>query len=168
MVVLGLDASTRTVGFAFTKDGKILDTGFYDISDISGNRDKAHYVVNKLKINPLTEKVEQVNLEAALSGFSGPSNRAVVIKLMRFNAVLEYVLQDNFPKVILIGAQTARKQVLGAARIDGMKPKEFVRMKFEKMFDLSEFEVKNKRGTPDKRMEDVRDACVMSLYVPPS
>ena len=31
MVILGLDASTTCVGYAFTKDKKILDMGFIDI-----------------------------------------------------------------------------------------------------------------------------------------
>lgn len=167
-MILGLDASTTTVGWAFTNSGSILDAGFYDISDIIGNRNKSKYVVDKLKANPLSSSTTSVNLEGSLSGFSGPSSRTVVVMLARYNAVLEYVLQNNFPKVNLVGAQTARKQVLGAARLDGMKPKEFVKMKFEKMFDLSKFEIKNKKGLSDKRMEDVRDAVVMSLYVPAS
>ena len=31
MVTLGIDASTTCVGYAFTKDKKILDMGFIDI-----------------------------------------------------------------------------------------------------------------------------------------
>ena len=31
MVILGLDVSTTTIGYAFTKNRKILDMGFIDI-----------------------------------------------------------------------------------------------------------------------------------------
>jgi hypothetical protein len=163
MVRLGLDASTRTCGWAVTESEKILDAGFWDLSDLIGNRDKVQYIVDQIK--KLSHSIEEINLEGSLSGFSGPSSRTVVIMLARFNAVLEYVLQDNFPKVNLVGAMTARKQVLGAARLAGVKPKEFVKMKLSKLYDLSEWEISNKRGDPEKRNEDMRDAVIMSLFV---
>jgi RNase H-fold protein (predicted Holliday junction resolvase) len=34
MVILGLDSSTSTTGWAFSKDGKVLDAGYIDIKDI--------------------------------------------------------------------------------------------------------------------------------------
>jgi hypothetical protein len=168
MISLGLDASTTCVGWAFTSGSVILDCGFYDISDYKGNRLKSHRVISLLADNPLIKNIGRVNLEGSLSGFSGPSSRTVVMMLARYNSVLEYVLQDSFRvPVNLVGAMTARKQVLGAARLEGMKPKEFVKMKMDKLYDLSKWEVKNKKGNVDKRMEDVRDACVIALYNPP-
>jgi hypothetical protein len=162
---LGLDASTTTVGYAFTEDEEILDAGFFNIKDIEGNREKAAYVIGKLQENPLIEKVADINLEGSLSGFAGPSSRTVVVMLARWNAVFEYALEDHFKrKINLVGAQTARKKVLGAARLDGIKPKEFVKMKMDKLYDLSPWEIKNKKGEPDKRMEDVRDAVVIALW----
>ena len=167
MISLGLDASTSTVGFAFVEDKKILSAGFIDVSKVEGNRSKAWFVVDFLKKNLLVDKVEQINLEASLSGFSGPSNRKVVILLARYNAVLEYVLQDWFKKrVNLVNVSTARKQAFGKARIKGVKSKAFVESQISKLYDLSKWEIKNKKGTLDKRIEDVRDAIVIALFTP--
>jgi hypothetical protein len=165
MISLGLDVSTTVCGYAFTSASIILDAGAINISDTKTNRLKVHQVVSKLKSNSLIDNIGQINLEGSLSGFSGPSSRTVVVMLARFSAVLEYVLQDNFSVPInLVVAQTARKQVLGAARCEGIKPKEFVKIKLEKIYDLSPWTILNKRGNPDKKMEDVRDAIIMSLY----
>jgi len=164
---LGFDASTTTVGWALSEDGKIKDAGFIDISDIKPNREKAKLVIDKMKAHSLIDTVENINLEDSLSGFAGPSSRTVVVMLARWNAIFEYALEDAFGKKInLVGAMTARKQVLGAARLDGIKPKEFVKMKMDKMYDLTPWTVYNKKNNPDKRMEDVRDSIVISLYNP--
>ena len=44
MVTLGLDASTNCVGYAFTKDKKILDMGFIDIKKEKTPKDKVQKV----------------------------------------------------------------------------------------------------------------------------
>jgi hypothetical protein len=164
-MILGLDASTSTVGYAFSNSGDVIDAGFIDISDIKNNREKAAKVVDILKNHPLADKITTINLEGSLSGFAGPSSRTVVILLARWNAVLEYALQDAFNiNINLVGAMTARKQVFGASRVTGIKPKEFVKERLDNMIDISRWQIKNKKGNVDKRIEDVRDAIVMSLY----
>lgn len=164
-MILGLDASTSTVGYAFSLMGEVKGAGFIDISGIKGNREKADKVVEVLKNNSLSKNLTTINLEGSLSGFAGPSSRTVVILLARWNAVLEYALQDAFDiKINLVGAMTARKQVFGASRVAGIKPKDFVRERLDKMIDISQWSVVNKKGNVDKRIEDVRDAIVMSLY----
>ena len=62
-----------------------------------------------------------------------------------------------------IHAQTARKKALGAARVKGVKPKVFVKESIERMYDMTPWIIKNTKGNDDKRMEDVRDAIVLSL-----
>ncbi len=162
MITLGLDASTSCVGYAYTEDGKILSAGFIDISKIVGNRQKAWYVVGILKSHPHIEKVGPINLEASLAGFSGAN---VVVLLAKWNAVLEYVLEDAFSKKInLVNVSTARKQVFGMARIKGMDSKLFVKTKLEQMFDMTPWQTLNKLKNLDKRCEDAYDAVVMSLY----
>jgi hypothetical protein len=168
MITLGFDASSVTVGFSFVEDKKILDCGFIDISKIEGNRSKAWFVIETLKNHVLISNVGKINLEASLSGFAGPSNRSVVILLARWNAVFEYVLEDYFKKNInLINVATARKQVFGKAKIKGMKPKEYVKMMMDKLYDLTPWERINKIGNVDRRIEDVRDAVVIALYNSP-
>ena len=167
MVSLGFDASSTCVGWAFTENGKILDCGFIDISDISGNRAKAWYVIEKLHDHALISKVEQINLESSLSGFGGPANRSVVILLARWNAIFEYVLEDHFKRSInLVNVATARKQVFGKASSPGLKPKEYVKVMIESKFDMKPWIVLNRNKVPDKKNEDTYDAVVMSLYTP--
>ena len=100
MISLGFDASSTVVGYAFTEDKKILDAGFVDISKVVGNREKAWFVIEHLKTHFLIDKIEQINLEGSLAGFSGPSSRTVVIMLARWNAILEYVLGEYYGKKI--------------------------------------------------------------------
>ena len=169
MVSLGLDASTTTCGFAFTDENrKILHAGFIDLTKFDTNRAKAWGIVERLKTEPMWSKIDRVNLEAALSGFSGPSSRTVVIKLARFSATLQYVLEDVFglDKLVLVNATTARKQLFGKARVRGIKPKIFVDTELSKLYDISPWVIKNKIGNMDKRMEDVKDAVVISTYSP--
>lgn len=168
MVSLGLDASTTVCGFAFTDENrKILHAGFIDLTKFDTNRAKAWGIVERLKTEPMWSKIDRVNLEAALSGFSGPSSRTVVIKLARWSGVLEYVLQDAFTCPInLINVSTARKQIFGRARLKGVKPKMFVENELKKLYDLSPWEVKNRIDNVDKRVEDIRDAIVISLFSP--
>jgi hypothetical protein len=164
-MILGLDASTSTVGYAFSNSGDVIDASFIDISGIKNNREKATKVIDVLKNHPLADKITTINLEGSLSGFAGPSSRTVVILLARWNAVLEYALQDAFNvNINLVGAMTARKQVFGASRVAGIKPKEFVKMEMNKLYDMTPWIVNNKRGAPDKRNEDIYDAAVISLY----
>lgn len=167
MLSLGFDASTTTVGYAYTQDGVILCASFVDVSKYESNREKANAVINVLKLNPLTEGVERVNLEGSLSGFSGPANRAVVVKLARWNAIFEFVLEDFFKqKVNLINPSSARKNVFGKAKIEGVPPKDFVKSMIDRSYDMTPWTVLNKLKNPDKRMEDVYDALVISLYDP--
>ena len=66
-------------------------------------------------------------------------------------------------KVESIHAQTARKKAFGIARIKGIKSKVFVKEQVEKLYDMQPWTILNKKGNEEKRMEDVRDAIVLSL-----
>ena len=48
MVILGLDASTSTVGYAFNENGKIVEAGFINIKKLESNKDKSFYVIENL------------------------------------------------------------------------------------------------------------------------
>jgi hypothetical protein len=167
MTILGFDCSTNTAGYAFCKDGEIVNAGFVDISKFETNKDKAFGVINHLETLPELSTINHINLEAALSGFaSGFTSQQVLIKLTRFNAIFEYIISERWKKPInLINVNTGRKKVLGHARIKGMKNKEMVKMLLPNVVkNIHKFDIKNKKGNIDKRMEDVWDAIVMSLY----
>jgi hypothetical protein len=167
MISLGFDASSTVVGFAFTEDKKILDAGFIDISKIKTNREKANYVFSTIDKNPLTAKVGRIGLEGSLSGFGGPSNRSVVILLARWNAIFEHMLNDHYKvPVHLVNVLSARKQVFGKATMKGVKPKPYVKLMLDQMYDMTQWQTKNKKGNIDKRVEDVYDGIVISLYNP--
>jgi len=166
-MTLGLDASTTTVGFAFTNSKLVMDAGFIDISDISTNKEKSLHVIDVLGKNKFIPEVTCINLEAPLFGFArGRTSQQVIVKLIRFNAVFEYVMSEylNIP-INLVNSNTVRKQAFGKCRIKGMDSKEFVKAHLENVIpNLHEFDKKTSRDNYDKRNGDMYDAIVCSMY----
>ena len=165
MVTLGLDASTTCVGYAFTKDKKILDMGFIDIKKEKTPRDKVQKVLDFLHNNSYIDNVFDINIEDNLSGFAGGrTSQQVIIKLAKFNAILCFMLENFDFKVHNINPMTARKNVFGKARVKGVKAKDFVKEQIEEMYDTSKWCKKTKTGLWDKRNIDMYDGLVMSLF----
>ena len=165
MVTLGLDASTTCVGYAFTKDKKILDMGFIDIKKEKTPKDKVQKVLDFLHNNSYIDNVNDINIEDNLSGFAGGrTSQQVIIKLAKFNAILCFMLENFEYNVNSINPMTARKQVFGKARVKGKKAKEFVQEEIEKMYNTNKWCKETARGNWDKRNIDMYDGLVMSLY----
>ena len=167
-MILGLDASTSTVGWAFSDSGKIVEAGFLDISSHETNKEKAFFVLDRLRSTLLLKYVTEVNLEAALSGFAGGrTSQQVIIKLARFNAVFEYIISEETGlKVNLCNVNTMRKQLFGKSRVQGIKPKEYVKTKIASYLDVSKYDKKKPKGGWDERNSDMYDAVVCALYKP--
>ena len=166
-MILGLDASTTICGWAISDNGVIRDAGFIDISKYDTNKQKGLVVLETLMNHPLFNDIEKVNLEAALSGFSGGfTSQQVIIKLSRWNAILEYQIGEEWGKpVVLLNVNTMRKKVLGKARIKGVKPKEYVKQELPKIVkNLDKFDRMNKKGTWDVHNSDTYDAIICALY----
>ena len=165
MVTLGLDISTTTVGYAFTKDKKILNMGFIDIKKQTTPKEKVFKVIDFLNQSSYIDNVYDINVEDNLSGFAGGrTSQQVIIKLAKFNAILCFMLEDMFEmKVHNINPMTARKNVFGKARVKGIKAKDLVKMKIEEMYDTSKWNKTTTRGNWDKRNIDAYDGLVMSL-----
>ena len=166
MVTLGLDISTSCVGYAFTKDKKILDMGFIDIKKYINHKEKVFFVLTCINKSSYIDDVININVEDNLSGFAGGrTSQQVIVKLAKFNAVLCFVLEDVFDmEVHNINPMTARKNVFGKARIKGIKAKEFVKGQVEKLYDTSKWCKTTTRGNWDKRNIDAYDGLVMSLF----
>jgi len=165
MVILGLDASTTCVGYAFTQDKKILDMGFIDIKKEKTPKDKVQKVLDFLHQNSYIDNVDNINIEDNLSGFAGGrTSQQVIIKLAKFNAILCFMLENFEYNVNSINPMTARKQVFGKARIKGMKAKDFVKQEIEKMYNTNKWCKETARGNWDKRNIDMYDGLVMSLF----
>ena len=165
MVILGLDASTTCVGYAFTEDKKILDMGFIDIKKEKTPKDKVQKVLDFLHQISYIDSVNDINIEDNLSGFAGGrTSQQVIIKLAKFNAILCFMLENFEFNVNSINPMTARKQVFGKARVKGKKAKEFVQEEIEKMYNTNKWCKETARGNWDKRNIDMYDGLVMSLY----
>ena len=164
MVTLGLDASTTCVGYAFTKDKKILDMGFIDIKKEKTPKDKVQKVLEYLNNISYIDKVTNINIEDNLSGFAGGrTSQQVIIKLAKFNAILCFMLENFDFNVHSINPMTARKQVFGKARVKGIKAKDLVKMKIEEMYNTKKWCKETTRGNWDKRNIDMYDGLVMAL-----
>lgn len=165
-MTLGLDASTSTVGWAFSDDTKIVNAGFLDISHLETSKEKSFFVLDHLRSTLLLNRVDEINLEAALSGFAGGrTSQQVIIKLARFNAVFEYIISEETKlKINLCNVNTMRKQLFGKARVKGIKPKEFVKANVVQFFDVVKYDKKKKKGSWDERNGDMYDAVVCALF----
>ena len=165
MVTLGLDASTTCVGYAFTKDKKILDMGFIDIKKEKTPKEKVQKVLDFLHQSSYIDDVDDINIEDNLSGFAGGrTSQQVIIKLAKFNAILCFMLENFDFKVHNINPMTARKNVFGKARVKGKKAKDFVKESVEKMYDTKKWCKETTLGNWDKRNIDMYDGLVMSLF----
>lgn len=161
MKVLGLDLSTAVCGYAITENKVILFAGFVDISNAVTYDDKASLIIAALKDQPF----DKIIIEESLSGFAfGRTSQQILIKLTKNKAVISYILEKYYKiRVDSINAMTARKSALGAARVKGVKPKDYVKARIEQMYDMKPWWVYNTKNNLDKRTEDMYDAIVLSL-----
>ena len=167
MVILGLDSSTSVTGWAFSKDGKVLDAGYIDTKKFETTKEKTYFVISELEKNSLIKDVTDINLEAALSGFAGGfTSQQVIITLARHNAVFAYIIEEYFKvKVNLLSVNTMRKQLFGKCRIKGVKSKDFVIFEIENILpEVTKLKVLNKKGNWDELHGDMYDGIVCSLY----
>ena len=167
MVILGLDSSTSVTGWSFCENGKILSAGFVDTKKLETTKEKTFHVISCLEKIKEINQFDQINLEAALSGFAGGfTSQQVIITLARHNAVFAYIIEDHFKKKVnLLSVNTIRKQLFGKCRIKGIKSKDFVRQELESLVpDVIKFITQNKKGNWDERNGDMYDAVVASLY----
>jgi len=166
-MVLGLDASSTTVGYSYvSKDREIIEMGFIDIKKIETLKDKAFTVLEKLEEKEWFSGIERIVVEDSLQGFMyGGTNQKTIIKLAKFNAILCFILEwSSQIDVILVNPSTSRKKVFGRARVKGKKAKEYVREQIEERFDVSKWMKMNQRGNFDQRNIDSMDALVCALY----
>lgn len=167
-MTLGLDASTSTVGWAVSDNGKIIDAGFLDISHLETSKEKSLFVFKFILSTNYSKTIKNINLEAALNGFmGGRTTQQTIIKLARFNAVFEYILSEEMGiSINLCNVNTMRKQLFGKARVKGMKSKDFVKANIGNFLDVDKYDKKKKKGSWDERNGDMYDAVVCALFKP--
>jgi len=164
MKKLGLDLSSTVCGFAITEDKKIIDCGYFDISKVKTYKEKAQLIIDGL----IGKEFDSVNVEENLSGFSfGKTSQQTLLMLAKNKAVICYILEEHYKKKFYFAnATTMRKQLFGKARVKGIKPKVFVKEQIEKLYDMTPWIKLNRNDVPDKKMEDVYDAIVVSVFSP--
>ena len=166
-MTLGIDASTFIVGWAFCDGNTVVDAGFLNISKLETNKEKGRFVIDFLSNHTHIGLINHINLEAALSGFGGGmSSQQTIITLSRWNAILEYMLDEQFGfPIVLCNVNTMRKKVFGKARIKGIKPKEYVKQQIPLIVPyIEKFEVLNRKNEWDAHNSDMYDAVVAGLY----
>tara|TARA_X000001036_G_scaffold293232_1_gene272525 strand:- start:39 stop:542 length:504 start_codon:yes stop_codon:yes gene_type:complete len=164
--ILGLDASTTTVGYAFVENKKVIDMGFIPINKEKTIRDKVKLTMDTItSIDPF-DQVEKIYIEDSLSGFSrGRTSQQTIIKLAKFNAVLVYCLEFAYGEIVDgVNPMTARKSLFGKARVKGLSAKDFVKKEINNLYNLKEYVKLTKTGLWDKRNMDGYDALVCALY----
>lgn len=166
MKILGLDASTTTVGYAFVENKKVIDIGFIPIHTEKTIRDKVKVTLDGInKLDPFDE-IDKIYIEDSLSGFMrGRTSQQTIIKLAKFNAVLTYCLEFAYSEIVIgVNPMTARKNLFGKSRVKGVSAKEFVKKEINCLYSLEEYVKLTKTGLWDKRNMDAYDALVCALY----
>ena len=166
MKILGLDASTTTVGYAFVENKKVIDMGFIPINKEKTIRDKVQVTLDEInKLDPFDE-IDKIYIEDSLSGFMrGRTSQQTIIKLAKFNAVLTYCLEFAYGEIVDgINPMTARKYLFGKSREKGVSAKDFVKKEINCLYSLEEYVKLTKTGLWDKRNMDAYDALVCALY----
>ena len=166
MKILGLDASTTTVGYAFVENKKVIDMGFIPIDKEKTIRDKVKLTLDEIsRLDPFDE-IDRIYIEDSLSGFMrGRTSQQTIIKLAKFNAVLTYCLEFAYGEIVDgINPMTARKHLFGKSRVKGVSAKEFVKKEINCLYSLEEYVKLTKTGLWDKRNMDAYDALVCALY----
>jgi len=164
--ILGLDASTTTVGYAFVENKKVIDMGFIPINKEKTIRDKVKVTLDEInKLDPFDE-IDKIYIEDSLSGFMrGRTSQQTIIKLAKFNAVLTYCLEFAYGEIVDgINPMTARKHLFGKSRVKGVSAKDFVKKEINCLYSLEEYVKLTKTGLWDKRNMDAYDALVCALY----
>jgi len=164
--ILGLDASTTTVGYAFVENKKVIDMGFIPINKEKTIRDKVQVTLDEInKLDPFDE-IDKIYIEDSLSGFMrGRTSQQTIIKLAKFNAVLTYCLEFAYGEIVDgINPMTARKHLFGKSRVKGVSAKDFVKKEINCLYSLEEYVKLTKTGLWDKRNMDAYVALICTLY----
>lgn len=165
----GIDLSTTCCGLCVVNEaGKILYLKALDISKEHDYTLKSNIILSQIEqIEKFIGNIETITIEEALLGFmNGKTRQQTIISLIKWNAVFSYIFSLARPNIRFNRANvsTMRKNVLGKARIKGMKSKDFVKQEISNKYDLTPWIIVNKKGNEDKKMEDCRDALICAEY----
>jgi hypothetical protein len=164
--ILGLDISTSITGATILRDGKIIESIYWDTRNkkyFPTLYEKARLIKQNLLDIHSRHEISEVFIEQSLQSFrSGFSSAKTLSTLSRFNGIISWLCFENFKiQPQMIAASSARKQAgVGIKRGDNAKEKvlQFVLDKFPQI------EIQyTKHGNPKPGMYDLCDSIIIAL-----
>jgi Holliday junction resolvasome RuvABC endonuclease subunit len=112
-MILGLDVSTSTIGWAVVSKGNLVDAGFIPLKSHKSLISKAKSAEIALNSIFIKHPIEHVYIEECFQRFArGLSSAATITKLASFNGIIQYVCFEVFAKEpALLNVNKARKSL---------------------------------------------------------
>lgn len=181
MIVLGLDVSTKTIGYTIIDykgkdDFEVLECSFiqpklskrkyseFDLSKTNKHFHKAKIVKDELSLLKERYNVDLIVLEEPLFG---SNNRNTVNTLLRFNGMVSFICFEVFGGILpqYIHSTTARKNVLPNVKYNGDNRKELIFSNVTKTYKdkLNKEYILNRNGNISEENYDAIDSFVTAL-----
>lgn len=164
--ILGLDISTSITGATVVRDGKILESLYWDTRNkkyFPTLYEKAALIKQNLDDISQRYQIDEIFVEQSLQSFrSGFSSAKTLSTLSRFNGIVSWLCFEGFTiQPQMIGASSARKQA-GVEIKRGENAKEKVLHFVLDKFPHIEIQY-TKHGNPKPGMYDLCDSIVIAL-----
>jgi hypothetical protein len=98
-LIIGLDVSTKYIGYCILQDGVILELSHFNLSNIDNiwweKVDKLKEMISSLKMR--YEKFDKIFIEESLQSFkSGFSSAQILSTLSKFNIITAYLFREIY------------------------------------------------------------------------
>ncbi len=164
--ILGLDISTSITGATVLRDGKIIESIYWDTRNkkyFPTLYEKAMLIKQNLLDIRSQHEISEIFIEQSLQSFrSGFSSAKTLSTLSRFNGIVSWLCFENFQiQPQMIGASSARKKA-GVEIKRGENSKEKVLQFVLDNFPQIEIQY-TKHGNPKPGMYDLCDSIIIAL-----
>lgn len=170
-MILGIDISTTTVGFAIIDSaGKLIKADYVYLHLLNDLYEKANVVKESLHKLKNEYDIKRIAIEQNMMGFRrGASSAQTIITLARFNGIISYIVQEMFAIQPAMLSVTVARKSLKVPITKGCNVKEVVIdwvTQREKEYDWPTKILKSgpRKGSVvlEKGVEDACDAYVMA------
>ncbi len=178
MIILGIDASSTTVGICVIdskkpKNNNIELLMFFKLDKFITLYEKGNEFILKIADIVRDYKVEQFVIEDFLKSYSGGmTSKNVIIKLAQCSGIFQFVLQNEFNSIpiTMLNVRSSRSKVVGKIpqkKIIKMSAKEFVFEYFKNNFShYNHWLIKNGKGNYIEENKDMVDAwCIAQSFI---
>jgi hypothetical protein len=164
--ILGLDISTSITGATIIRDGKIIESFYWDTRNkryFPTLYEKAMLIKQNLLDIQAQHEIDEIFVEQSLQSFrSGFSSAKTLSTLSRFNGIVSWLCFECFKlQPQMIAATSARKQA-GVEIKRGENSKEKVLQFVLDNFPQIEIQY-TKHGNPKPGMYDLCDSIIIAL-----